>query len=72
MTQETKPSLSPEMSRLFDMALKLLLLLLGAVFGAEFQEVTKNVVLVTNLKQKLNFGIRKTALGNFVKIISVK
>ena len=72
MTQETKPSLSPEMSRLFDMALKLLLLLLGAVFGAEFQEVTKNVVLVTNLKQKLNFGIRKTALGNFVKIISMK
>ena len=72
MTQETKPSLSPEMSRLFDMALKLLLLLLGAVFGAEFQEVTKNVVLVTNLKQKLNFGIRKTALGNFVKIISIK
>ena len=54
------------------MALKLLLLLLGAVFGAEFQEVTKNVVLVTNLKQKLNFGIRKTALGNFVKIISIK
>ena len=72
MTQETKPSLSPEMSRLFDMALKLLLLLLGAVFGAEFQEVTKNVVLVTNLKRKLNFGIRKTALGNFVKIISIK
>ena len=71
MTQETKPSLSLEMSRLFDMALKLLLLL-HQVFGAEFQEVTKNVVLVTNLKQKLNFGIRKTALGNFVKIISVK
>ena len=59
------------MSRLFDMALKLLLLL-HQEFGAEFQEVTKNAVLVTNLKQKSNFGIRKTALGNFVKITSIK
>ena len=43
------------MSTLFDMALKLLLLL-HQEFGAAFQEVTKNVVLLTNLKQKLNFG----------------
>ena len=37
-----------------------------------FQEVTKNVVLLTNLKQKLNFGIQKTAHANFVKITSMK
>ena len=37
-----------------------------------FQEVTKNVVLLTNLKQKLNFGIQKTAHANFVKITSIK
>ena len=53
------------------MALKLLLLL-HQVFRAAFQEVTKNVVLLTNLKQKLNFGIQKTAQANFVKIASVK
>ena len=44
MTYETKPSLSQEMSALFDMALKLLLLL-HQEFGVEFQEVTKNEVL---------------------------
>ena len=68
MTQEMKPSLRQEMSTLFDMELKLLLLLLGSAF----QEVTKNVVLLTNLKQKLNFGIQKTAHGNFAKIPSLK
>ena len=51
-----KPSLSQEMSTLFDMALKLVLLL-HQQFGAAFQEVTKNVVLLTNLRQKLSFGI---------------
>ena len=59
------------MSTLFDVALKLLLLL-RQEFGAGFQEVTKNVVLLTNLKQKLNFGIQKTAHANFVKITSIK
>ena len=44
------------MSTQFDTALKLLLLL-HQEFGAVFQEVTKNVVLFTNLKQKLSFGI---------------
>ena len=38
------------MYALFDMALKLLLLL-HEEFGTAFQEVTKNVVLLTNLKQ---------------------
>ena len=66
-----KPSLSQEMSTQFDIALKLLLLL-HQEFGAAFQEVTKNVVLLTNLKQKLNFGIQKTALANFAKITSIK
>ena len=59
------------MSTLFDMALKLLLLL-HQEFGAAFQEVKKNVVLLTNLKQKLNFGNHKTAHVNFVKITSIK
>ena len=58
------------MSTLFDMALKLLLLL-RQEFEAAFQEVT-NVVLLTNLKQKLNFGIHKTAHANFAKITSIK
>ena len=59
------------MSTLFDMALKLLLLL-HQEFGAAFQELKKNVGLLTNLKQKLNFGIQKTAHANFVKITSIK
>ena len=59
------------MSTLFDMALKLLFLL-HQEFEAAFQEVTKNVVLLKNLKQKLNFGIQKTAHANFVKITSIK
>ena len=59
------------MSTLFDMVLKLLLLL-HKEFRAAFQEVTKNVVLLTNLKQKLNFGIQKAAHANFVKITSFK
>ena len=48
------------MSTLFDMELKLLLLL-HQEFGAAFQVVTKNAVLETNLRQKINFGIQKTA-----------
>ena len=44
-----KPSLRQEMSTLFDMELKLFLLLLGSAF----QEVTKNVVLLINLKAKI-------------------
>ena len=59
------------MSTLFETALELLLLL-WQEFGAAFQEVTKNVVLLTNLKQKLNFGIQKAAHANFVKITSFK
>ena len=59
------------MPTLFDMALKLPLLL-HQEFGAAFQEIAKNVVLLTNLKQKLNFGIQKTAHANFVKITSIK
>ena len=67
-----KPSLSQEiMSTLFDMALKLLLLLCQK-FGAAFQEVKKNVALLMNLKRKLNLGIQKTAHANFAKITSVK
>ena len=53
------------------MTLKLLLLLLQE-FGAACQEVRKNVVLSTNLKQKLNFGIQKTIHANFAKITSIK
>ena len=52
------------------MALKLLLFL-HQEFGAAFQEVTKNVILLTSLKQKLNFGIEKTADPNFAKILSI-
>ena len=63
-----KPRLSQEMSTLFDMALKLLLLL-RQKFGAAFQEAAKNVALLMNLKQKLNPNIQKTALA---KITSVK
>ena len=59
------------MPTLFDIALKLLLLL-HEEFEAAFQEVTKNVVLLTNLKQKLNFGIQKTGHANFAKTISTK
>ena len=66
-----KSSLSKEMCTLFDMALKLLLLL-HQKFGAAFQKVRKIVVLLTNLKQKLNFGIQKTAHANFAKITSIK
>ena len=42
------------------------------IIGAAFQEVTKNVVLLTNLRKKLNFGIQKTGLANFAKITSIK
>ena len=49
------------------MALKLLLLL-HQEFGTVFQEVRKNVILLTNLTQKLNFGIHKTTHANFPKI----
>ena len=66
-----KPSLSQEMSTLFDMALKLLLLL-RQKFAAAFQEATKNVALLMNLKQKLNLGIHKTAHANFAKITFIK
>ena len=59
------------MSTLFDMALRLLLFL-HHESGTVFQEVTKNVVLLTNLKQKLNFGIQKTAHPNFAKIKCIK
>ena len=59
------------MSTLFDMALKLFLLL-HQEFGAAFQEITKNAVLLTNLKQKLNFGIQKTAHANFAQIESIR
>ena len=71
MTKETKPSLSQKMSTLFNMALKLLLWL-RQEFEVAFQEVTKNVVLLTNLKQKLNFRIQKTVHANFAKITSIK
>ena len=46
--------------------------LLHLEFGAAFQEITKNTVLLRNLKQKLNFGIQKTAHANFPKITSIK
>ena len=59
------------MPTLFDMALKLPLLL-HQEFGAAFQEVTKNVALLTNLKEKLNFGIQKTAHANSLKVTSIK
>ena len=39
--------------------------------GATFQDVTKNVILLTNLRQKLNFGIKKSAHANFAKITSI-
>ena len=55
LRNETK--FKSRMSELFDMALKLLLLL-HQEFGAAFQEVTKNVVLLTNLKQKLNLPLQ--------------
>ena len=48
------------------------ILLLHQEFGAAFQDVTKNVVLLTNLKQKLNFDVQKTAHVNFAKFISIK
>ena len=65
-----KPSLSQEMSTLFDMILKLLLL--RQKFGAAFQEVTMNVVLLMNLNQNLNFGIQKITHANFAKITSIR
>ena len=55
------------MSALYDIAFKLLLLL-HQEFEAAFEEVTKNVVLQTNLKQKSRFGIQKTAYANFTKL----
>ena len=58
------------MSALFDMELKLPLLL-RQKFGGEFQEITKNVVLLKNLKQRLNFVIQKTTHANFAKITSI-
>ena len=48
------------MSTLFDMALKLFLLL-RQKFEAAFQEATKNVAMLMKLKQKLNLDIQKTA-----------
>ena len=57
-----KPSLSLEVSTLFDMALKLLLLLHMALkrllflhqeHAAAFQDVSKNLVLLMNLKQNI-------------------
>ena len=63
---KVKLSIAPEIMK----KLKLLLLL-HQEFGAVFQEITKNVVLLTNLKQKLNFGNQKTAYGNFAKITSI-
>ena len=59
------------MSTLLHTALRLLLFL-HHESGTVFQEFTKNVVLLTNLKQKLNFGIQKTAHANFAKIKSIK
>ena len=53
------------------MALKLLLLF-NQEFVAAFQEDKKNVVLLTNLRQKLSFGIQKTVHANFAKIASIK
>ena len=53
------------------MALKLLLLS-QQEFGSAFQEVTKNAVLLTNLRQKLNFDIHETTHENFAKILSIK
>ena len=53
------------------MALKLLLLF-NQEFVAAFQEYKKNVVLLTNLRQKLSFGIQKTVHENFAKITSIK
>ena len=46
-----KPSLSLETSTLFNTVFKLLLLL-KQEFGAAFQELTKDAVLLTSLKQK--------------------
>ena len=59
------------MSAPFDMALKQLILL-HQEFGAAFHKVTKNVVLLKNLRQKLNVGIQNAAHANFVKTTSVK
>ena len=66
-----KTKFSLEMSAPFDMALKQLILL-HQEFGAAFHKVTKNVVLLKNLRQKLNVGIQNTAHANFVKTTSVK
>ena len=70
-TQERAREFEGTMSALFDVALKLLLLL-HQEFGAASQKVTKNVVLLTNLKQRLNFGIQKIALANFAKLTYIK
>ena len=59
------------MSTLFDMAFELLLWL-HQELRAAFQEAVKNVVLLKNLKQELNFGIQKTAHENFAKLLSIK
>ena len=59
------------MSTLFDMAFELLLWL-QQEFRAAFQEVARNVVLLKNLRQELNFGTQKTAHENFAKFLSIK
>ena len=68
---DNRYDLSLEMPTLLHMTLKLLFSLYQE-FGAAFQEVTKNVFLLRNLKQKLNFSIQKTVYENFVKITSIK
>ena len=68
MTEETKLSSSQEISTLFDMeSVQNCFFCLHQEFGAAFQ-VTKNVVLLTNLGQKLNFGFQKTAHANLAKL----
>ena len=37
--------------------------------GTAFPKSTKNIILLTNLKQKLSFVIQKTAHASFAKII---
>ena len=41
-------------------------------FGATFQEDTKNLVLLMNLRQKLSLEIQNTAHANFAKITYIK
>ena len=59
------------MSSLLNMVLKLPSLLLQD-FGAAFLKSTKNVILQTNLMQRLSFGIQKTTHVSFEKIIYIK